>query len=81
MFFILFCILLSFVMMCSFETALPESASTQATPYPDSPVIADIAWDWDSYVQAAPGSDLWPTTWAADGNIYSSWGDGGGFGG
>ncbi|MCP4427736.1 MAG: DUF4185 domain-containing protein, partial [Chloroflexi bacterium] len=47
----------------------------------DSPVIADIAWDWDSYVQAAPGSDLWPTTWAADGNIYSSWGDGGGFGG
>jgi Concanavalin A-like lectin/glucanases superfamily len=25
------------------------------------------------------GSDLWPTAWAADGNLYGAWGDGGGF--
>lgn len=32
-------------------------------------------------LRLAPGSDLWPVTWAADGNLYASWGDGGGFGG
>jgi hypothetical protein len=29
----------------------------------------------------AQGSDNWPITWADDGHQYSSWGDGGGFGG
>ncbi|MGE5177266.1 MAG: hypothetical protein ACM3JJ_12955, partial [Hyphomicrobiales bacterium] len=29
----------------------------------------------------APGSDLWPVAWAADDNLYTPWGDGGGFGG
>ena len=52
-----------------------------AAPYPPSPVIKGIKWDYSSIKQAAPGSDLWPTTWAADGNLYTAWGDGGGFGG
>jgi len=29
----------------------------------------------------AEGSDMWPITWAADGNLYTCYGDGGGFGG
>jgi hypothetical protein len=29
----------------------------------------------------APGSDIWPLTWGADGDLYTAWGDGGGFGG
>jgi hypothetical protein len=49
-------------------------------PYPESPLIASITWHWDTYVRLALGSDLWPVTWAADGNIYCSWGDGVGFG-
>jgi hypothetical protein len=44
-------------------------------------VIAGVTWDWKTHRTAAPGSDLWPTTWAADGDLYTAWGDGGGFGG
>jgi hypothetical protein len=31
-------------------------------------------------IRQALGSDLWPITWADDGNLYTSWGDGIGFG-
>ncbi len=58
-----------------------ESSLSQPAPYPPSDYISSITWDTGSKTQAAPGSDLWPTTWGADGNIYTSWGDGGGFGG
>jgi hypothetical protein len=50
-------------------------------PYPPSPIIAGIDWEWANYRTAAPGSDLWPVTWAADDHLYTAWGDGGGFGG
>src|SRR4029077_12638715 len=50
-------------------------------PYPPSAVIEGIDWDFDHRVRQAPGSDLWPMTWAADDNLYTAWGDGGGFGG
>jgi hypothetical protein len=50
-------------------------------PYPPSPVIKEVIWDHSSHRQAAPGSDLWPITWADDDNLYTVWGDGGGFGG
>src|SRR2546429_251364 len=50
-------------------------------PYPPSPVIARIVWHWDTRRSAAPGSDLWPVTWAADGSLYAAFGDGGGFNG
>lgn len=50
-------------------------------PYPASPVIGGISWDRSSHIQKAPGSDLWPVTWASDGSVYTAWGDGGGFGG
>jgi hypothetical protein len=51
------------------------------SPYPASPVIAGITWDWKTHHTAAPGSDLWPVTWGADDHLYAAWGDGGGFGG
>ena len=39
-------------------------------PYPPSPVIADIVWDWSSHRRRAAGSDNWPITWADDGDLY-----------
>ena len=55
-------------------------------PYPPSPVIQGVNWDFEHLIRLANtpgqgGSDLWPTTWAPDGNIYTGWGDGGGFSG
>jgi hypothetical protein len=62
-------------------SALVGAAADEARPYPPSPVIAGCRWDWSSHRRAAPGSDNWPLTWADDGNQYTAWGDGGGFGG
>ena len=56
----------------------PALAATP--PYPPSPMIEAITWHTDTHRTDAGGSDLWPTTWAADGHIYTSWGDGAGFG-
>lgn len=50
-------------------------------PYPPSKFFQSLAWHWETHQTAALGSDLWPVTWGADGNIYAAWGDGGGFGG
>ncbi|MBL7223879.1 MAG: DUF4185 domain-containing protein, partial [Candidatus Brocadiae bacterium] len=50
-------------------------------PYPQSPLIQGIEWDFKNLVRLAPGSDLWPIAWGDDGHLYTSWGDGGGFGG
>jgi len=44
-------------------------------------MIETISWDANTLATAVPGSDLWPVTWGPDGHIYTSWGDGGGFGG
>lgn len=52
-----------------------------AIPYPRSAVIKAITWHWETYTNAALGSDLWPVTWGADEHLYTAWGDGGGFGG
>jgi hypothetical protein len=35
----------------------------------------------DTLTTAAPGSDIWSVTWGADDNLYTGWGDGGGFDG
>lgn len=50
-------------------------------PYPSSPVVASLTFDFSTHDRRAPGSDNWPITWADDGHQYTSWGDGGGFGG
>ena len=50
-------------------------------PYPASPVIESVEFDFATHDRRAPGSDNWPMTWATDGRQYTAWGDGGGFGG
>src|SRR3954471_781865 len=49
--------------------------------YPPSERLGNIEWHWETHRTSAPGSDLWPVTWASDNNLYTAWGDGGGFGG
>jgi len=49
--------------------------------HPASSFITGIEFDLDSIVSMAPGSDNWAITWASNGDQYTSWGDGGGFGG
>jgi hypothetical protein len=59
----------------------PETTHAQGVPYPPSLVISDMTFEWSTHERHAPGSDNWPITWADDGHQYTSWGDGGGFGG
>lgn len=66
-------LMIALVAVCPAHAAEP--------PYPRSAVIEDIKWHWETHSTAAPGSDLWPVTWGPDGDIYTAWGDGGGFGG
>jgi hypothetical protein len=44
-------------------------------------MVQGISFDRSSHIRLAPGSDNWSITWADDGHQYSSWGDGGSFGG
>ncbi|MGD8239879.1 MAG: hypothetical protein PVH68_15085, partial [Armatimonadota bacterium] len=59
------------------------SAATGAPaepPYPPSPIIKSVTFDpVSSIVRKAVGSDNWPITWADDGHMYTSYGDGWGF--
>lgn len=50
-------------------------------PYPQSPVIAGIHLDWSTHQRGAQGSDNFGLAWAADDNLYGTWGDGSGFNG
>ena len=59
----------------------PSTIAAQASPYPQSSEVTDVTFDWSTHNEEAPGSDNWPITWADDGHQYTSWGDGGGFGG
>jgi hypothetical protein len=79
---------LAFLLICPFAVLMsgPPSFtrskdSAKTPPYAPSPVIESITWHWKTHRTAAPGSDLWPVTWGLDDNLYSAWGDGGGFGG
>lgn len=59
----------------------PPLHARKAPVYPHSQVIGSVWFDMSTLVELASGSDNWPVTWSADGNQYTSWGDGGGFGG
>lgn len=50
-------------------------------PYPSSEKIVGVTFDDRTARTAAPGSDIWPITWADDDKLYTAFGDGGGFGG
>jgi hypothetical protein len=48
--------------------------------YAPSPVIVGIEWaPKETIIRQAKGSDNWPLTWADDGHLYTTWGDGNGF--
>lgn len=49
--------------------------------HPRSQLVSEIRFDHSTSRRRAPGSDIWVVTWADDGHQYTSWGDGGGFGG
>lgn len=57
----------------------PQPPAT--APYPPSPLVERVEFDWGTHRREAPGSDNWPVTCADDGHQYTAWGDGGGFGG
>jgi len=64
--------------------------ATSASPYPLSPILGGISWNYTTKTRlatgsqctscgAGPGSDIWDSTWASDNFVYSAWGDGSGF--
>ena len=55
-----------------------EPLPQAAPPYPPSPVIGDIVFDFASHRREA-GGDNWCVTWADDGHMYCSFNDGNGF--
>jgi len=57
----------------------PAATPTGDAAYCPSSVIAGMTWNWSTGFNQQNGSDLWPNTWGADGNIYLFFGDGGGF--
>jgi hypothetical protein len=59
----------------------PPASGRAEAPYCASSLIRSMTWDWAGGYRAAEGSDLWPVTWGQDGNVYTFFGDGGGFGG
>ena len=57
----------------SFAAAITPSPSPSPNPpYPHSPVVESIAWHWETYTTATPGSDLWPVTWGPDDHLYTA---------
>ncbi len=74
-------IALIFLIVPSFIAVFLFGSAEGSPPYPPSTVISGITWDDSTFVRKAPGSDNWASTWAADGNLYFTWGDGGGMGG
>src|ERR1700722_2280435 len=65
----------------SLQAFTAPAASGGDAPYCASSVVKGMTWDWASGYTQANGSDLWPATWGDDGNVYTFFGDGGGFGG
>jgi len=69
------------IFVCFMAGVTSSGAALAAAPYPQSTLLSGINWSFSGMINLAEGSDLWPVTWGADGNIYTSFGDGGGFGG
>lgn len=59
----------------------PAHEVTFQPAYPPSPAIAGVTFDDRTARTEAEGSDIWPMTWADNDQLYTAWGDGGGFGG
>jgi CubicO group peptidase (beta-lactamase class C family) len=62
------------------EAVINRGAKTASSPYPPSPVIAEVRWaPKETIIRRAKGSDNWPLTWADDDLLYTAYGDGNGF--
>lgn len=72
------------------QMAAFRDLSAGGSPYAQSAILKGISWDETTKKRYAtgsqcvgcgsnPGSDIWDSAWASDGNIYSVWGDGSGF--
>ncbi|MEM7132311.1 MAG: hypothetical protein AAF702_38770 [Chloroflexota bacterium] len=73
-------LLLGCTTACNIFLPLAVSDDPPVLPVPASSLITQITWDEvDSIVRAASGSDNWPLTWASDGDLYTTYGDGNGF--
>lgn len=67
------------ILACSDQSA--PAKPSPPPPVPKSNYISAITFDWSGHKRLAPGSDNWPVTWGAQDIQYTTWGDGGGFGG
>lgn len=63
------------------QYAAAQLEKAPRAPYPPSEVITGVSFDASTMKTLAPGSDNWAVTWADDDHQYTTWGDGGGFGG
>lgn len=64
-----------------FAFCLCTQVQSAEEPYPASSTVSGLSFKWSTHHRRASGSDNWPVTWADDNRQYTSWGDGGGFGG
>jgi hypothetical protein len=61
-------------------TVTTAAASLNGDPaYCPSSVFTGLTWNWSTGFNQQNGSDLWSVTWGVDDNIYTFFGDGGGF--
>jgi hypothetical protein len=70
-----------YLLIASLSQFQLTAPATNQPAFASSPAITGITFDDSSVRTLAPGSDNWPITWAANDHLYTSWGDGGGFGG
>jgi len=63
------------------ETAYIRSDESQRAhaPYPPSTFVEGVSFG-ERIIDGVTSGDQWATTWADDGQLYSAWGDGTGFG-
>lgn len=66
----------AFLLICS--TCFAQDTKI---PYVESTYITSIEFHFNTIKTQAKGSDIWPVTWASDGQLYTAWGDGNGFSG
>jgi hypothetical protein len=67
--------------MCTVLLSACKDTPKFPSSFQQSDLVTGVEFDFDSLVEKAPGSDNWAITWARDGHQYTSFGDGGGFGG
>jgi hypothetical protein len=74
-------LLCCFAAACEGEGTAPPPTGGGDPGQPPGAVITGVSFEFDTLVQRAEGSDNWAVTWADDGSQFTTWGDGGGFGG